>query len=463
MQKGTDMKKIVLIGAGSAMFTQGLVADLVLSGKSWELGLVDIDPLALQVAERLARRMVELRDVEITVEASTDRCDLLPGSDVVVTTIGVGGRRAWLADVQIPRKYGVFQPVGDTAMAGGISRAMRMIPAMVDIAYDVVRLCPEARFFNYANPMTVVCWAVRKVTAADIIGLCIGVPHVIDNLADFIGKPRDEVSGFAAGVNHFTWIYDLRWNGADAWPLVRAQLDREHGGDTPQADEPDAPRGDTTISHQQRRPSVADNPFSWSLFDTYGAYPAVHDRHVVEFFPERFPDGDYYGKGKLGVDAFSVEATIDRGDQVYERMRAVALGEAPLDEGVFDRTSGEHSQLVEILDSIDGDRRRNYAANLQNRGAVPTLPAEAVVEVTATATARGLRAVQVPDFPPTLAAPLVRKIAAQEITVQAALSGRRKLFVEALLLDGSVTDPCVAERLADELLTAHAHHLPQFA
>ena len=456
-------KKIVLIGAGSAMFTQGLVADLVVSGGSWELGLVDIDPQALRVADGLARRMVEARDADISVQASVDRCDVLPGADVVVTTIGVGGRRAWLADVQIPRKYGVFQPVGDTAMAGGISRAMRMIPAMVDIGADVVRLCPNAHFINYANPMSVVCWAVRQAIGADVVGLCIGVPHVIYELADFIGAPREEVTAFAAGVNHFTWIYDLRWNGADAWPLVRAQLEKERSGGANAVSEVDAPGGDTTMVRKKWRPTAAHNPFSWSLFDAYGAYPAVNDRHVVEFFPERFPDGDYYGKGKMGVDTFSVESVIDNGDRIYERMRAQALGEVPLDETIFGRTSGEHSQLVEILDSIDGDKRRAYAANLQNGCAVPNLPADAVLELTAAATARGLQALQVPNFPATLAAPLRRKIAAQAITVEAALSGSRQLFVEALLLDGSVSDPGVAERLVEELLAEHEQDLPQFA
>ena len=121
----TMNKKIVLVGVGSAMFTQGLVADLILSP---DLGLVDIDPSALETAEGLSRRMVEAKDAEIAIQASTDRREVLPGADVVVTTIGVGGRRAWEADVFIPRKYGIFQPVGDSVMPGGISRAMRMIP-----------------------------------------------------------------------------------------------------------------------------------------------------------------------------------------------------------------------------------------------------------------------------------------------------------------------------------------------
>ena len=154
-----DKKKIVLIGAGSAVFTKGLIADIIKSEfGNWEIALCDINPVILEAVEKLAKKMVEIRHMEdrIQITASTERCDLLPGADFVVTTIAVGGRRAWERDVQIPRKYGIYQPVGDSIMPGGIARAQRMIPAMVAIARDVEKLCPKAYFFNYSNPMTAI-------------------------------------------------------------------------------------------------------------------------------------------------------------------------------------------------------------------------------------------------------------------------------------------------------------------
>ena len=448
-----EAQKIVIIGAGSAMFTQGLVADLILAGWSARLALVDIDPVALETAEGLARKMIEARNAPITVESSTDRRDVLPGADVVVITIGVGGRRAWEADVVIPRKYGIYQPVGDTIMPGGISRALRMIPANVDIARDVLALCPDAFFINYSNPMTVNCWAVRKATGANMIGLCIGTHHVFHELAEFIGKPVDEMSYLAAGVNHFTWLYDLRWKGQDAWPLVREQVARERAAGANTADDAGLWGG---------KFCVANNPFAFSLFDRYGAYPAVNDRHVTEFFPERFPGGDYYGK-ILGVDVFNVEGVLGYGDDIYTRMRAQALGATPLDEDIFERASGEHSQLLDILTSIKNDDRQMYAANLPNGSAIPGLPADAVLEMSSVATGRGLLPVQVANFPQQLIAPLARKIAGQQVTIEAALTGDRALFVEALLMDGAVSDPVKAGKLADELLAAQKPYLPQFS
>ena len=142
--------KLVLIGAGSTVFTQRLVADIILAGEAhlWELALVDIDPVTLQAVEKLVAKMLLAKGAAIPVTATTDRRAVLRGADFVVTTIAVGGRKGWQRDIEIPRRHGIFQPVGDTAMPGGISRAMRMIPQMLDIARDVADLCPGAHFFN---------------------------------------------------------------------------------------------------------------------------------------------------------------------------------------------------------------------------------------------------------------------------------------------------------------------------
>ncbi len=455
-----NRKKIVLIGAGSASFTRGLVADLILSPElgPWKLGLVDVSPDALETAEGLSARMVEARGADVEIQASTDRKDVLPGADVVVTTVGVGGRRSWEADFTIPRKYGIYQPVGDTAMPGGTSRAMRMISAMVDIARDVGDLCPDAQFFNYGNPMTANCWAIRKATGVPVVGLCHGVFGVEGQLASFIGAPRQEVTSLYVGINHLTFMLDLRWKGRDAWPLVRARLSEERG--TP-VDRGPLRAVFPELGEWPEAFRSSENPFSWSLFDAYGAYPAVNDRHVVEFFPERFPGGAYEGK-TLGVDVFSMEETIARGDRTYTAMRAQARGEEPLDERALRRTVGEHEQLLGILEAIEGDSRKVFAANVPNRGAVPNLPDDAVLEIPAVATAGGLRPVQILDFPDPLAAIIARRLAATRLTVEAALTGDRDLFVEALLADGAVSDSEVARKMGEELLKAQRPYLPSF-
>ncbi len=437
-------KKLVIIGAGSAMFTQGLVVDLMRSPKDvkWHLGLVDTDPKALDIISRLCCKMLDAWESDIELSYSTDRCEVLPGADYVVSTIGVGGRRAWEMDVFIPRKYGIFQPVGDTVMPGGISRAMRMIPAMVEIARDIAKHCPNAFFFNYANPMTVNCMAIRKVTGFPVVGLCHGVNHMEGYLADFAGLEREKVTSLAVGLNHLTFIYDFRYDGEDAWPMVQEKLQR--------------------VRKDPKSCESLAEPFAWELFEIYNAFAAPGDRHITEFLTEGFPGGRYYNK-TLGVDAYSFEQTIESGDRIYDRMEQLAYDPGPLPEDFFDRFSGEHEQLMEILHSIQHDERKMYSVNLPNRGAVPNLPWDALLELPAVATARGISPIQVPDFPDTLAGLLMKHIAIGEITVEAALKGDPKLFVEAVMMGGYMADRKAATAMVDELIEAQKQYLPQFA
>ena len=460
-------RKYVLVGAGSASFTRGLVADVLRTGKELELGLVDVSPEALEVAEGLVTKMVEAKRAPVRVVASTDRREVLPGATAVICTVGVGGRRAWEQDVLIPRKHGIHQPVGDTAMPGGLSRALRMIPAMAAIAEDVLDVCPDAWFFNYSNPMTAVCRGIRKATGANVTGLCHGVVGVARYLASFIGVPLDELAYTAAGMNHLTWFTELRHKGQDAWPRVRAELVRRLGGKGdillfPQGAEDGGRRPDAGKSRMSPFPEDIDNPFSWELFSLYGAFPAVLDRHVSEFFPQFYREGAYYGK-TLGVDAFGFEACVAGGDKRYAEMRELALSPDPLPADFFAQFGGEHEQVIDIIDSIETDAGRVFSANLPNRGQIANLPPDAVVEGPAVADGSGLHAVSVGELPSGVAATLTSRLAVIETIVDAALTGDRALFVQALVADGSCPSIAVAHKLAADLLAAHAQHLPQFA
>ncbi|NOY82277.1 MAG: hypothetical protein GXP31_14860 [Kiritimatiellaeota bacterium] len=439
-------ERIVLIGAGSAVFTCGLVADIL--EKNWEcdLALVDIDPGALRVAECLTGKMIEARQAPVRLSASTERRDVLPGAAAVVCTIAVGGRRAWEKDVRIPRKYGVFQPVGDTVGPGGTSRALRMIPPMVAIAEDVVDLCPEALFFNYSNPMTSVCRAVRKTTGANLVGLCHGVPHVATYLARAVEAEPKNVRHTAVGVNHLTWFTEIRVQGRDAMPKLRETARRCREAARPE-DIPDFYR---------------DARLSWQLFELFGAFPAVLDRHVCEFFPHMFSaEGGFFGQ-TLGVDVFKFEDTIARGDAKFARMTEDALSAKPLPPSYFTRSSGEHEQVIDIIQSIRNDTGTVYSVNLPNCGQAPNLPAGSIIEAPAMATASGMKPVVQRPLSPGLAGTLATRLQWVETVVDAALTGDRKLVTQALFLDGACRTIRQAEGLASELLDSHRDHLPRF-
>jgi len=439
-------EKVVLIGAGSAMFTGALVTDIVKRGWECDLGLVDTDPDALAVAEGLVKKVIETRDAPVAVSASTDRRDVLRGATVVITTIAVGGRRSWEQDVVIPRKYGIYQPVGDSVMPGGTSRCLRVIPPMVAIAKDVLDLAPEALFFNYANPMTAICRAVHKATGAGPVGLCSGVYSIGLNLSDRLGVAPADFRYTAVGLNHLTWFTEVRARGKDMMPRLHELAEEE-------------------LSKRAAEPEAYDLPggLCWQLLQTFGAYPAVGDGHVLEFFPTLFPNGEYGGK-KIGVEWHPFEDIIAWGNRIYAQMREKAFSKKPLEQDYFDQMAGEgeHEQCIDIIESIRLDKGEVFSANLPNSGQAPNLPREAVLEAPTMATAGGMKPLAQQPLASGVVGTLATRLQWVETVVEAALEGSRQKFIQALVVDGWVNSIDMAAKLADELLAAQAEHLPQF-
>ena len=453
----SDRRKLVLIGAGSAVFTRGLLADLISATDlgAWDIHLVDVAEEPLATALGLARKMVDAREAaaHISVSGTTERREVLAGADFVITCVGVGGRPAWQADHRVCMEHGIFQPVGDSVMPGGISRLLRTTPVLVEIALDVAELAPEAFFFNYSNPMTANIMAMSRFAGLhQVVGLCHGVHHVQRHLAAYLGEPLHETSTLYAGINHLTFLYDFRVRGRDAWPRIRSKV----GGDLAAPMDP-AMVGDIFNENT----NAWQNPFSWEIFDRYGAFPAAEDRHVTEFFPQRWPGGAYYGK-TLGVDAFSVQEILDWGEARYQGMRRQAEGTAPLDDEAFAQSSGEQEQLIGIIRSILADGREMFSCNVINNGLVPNLPADAALEIPGVATARGIRGIAVPDLSPALTAVLQQRLTPVYLSIEAAMNGDRDMMVEAILADGAVSDPKIAAALADDLIAAQIQYLPRF-
>lgn len=456
----TKRRKIVLIGAGSAVFTKGLIADFITSGfGSWEIALCDINPRILEPVTKLARKMVEQKKADILITSSTQRRELLPGADVVVVTIAVGGRDAWEKDVKLPRKYGIYQPVGDSIMPGGISRAQRMIPVMIEIAEDVKALCPDAFFFSFSNPMTSIVTAVRRKTGVKLIGLCHGIIYGKKYLARMLGEDVKDITALGVGLNHLTFLYDIRVKGEDVKPrlmeIISSQKKEaeQQGGHKYNFFNPELT--------DKEIPNHLDNPFSWELFERYKALPAVLDRHAVEFFPERFPEGRFCGH-VFGVDAFPIDSVLERGERTYREMLSHVDEDVQIDEALFGRADGEHEQLVEMLKSLFLDERKDFSVNVPNEGIIPSLPYDAVLEIPAAATALGFAPLKVEGFSSELSGIISRRLASVELTVSAALNGDRKAWAEAMLLDGAVTDSKIAGQLVEDFIECHREYLPQY-
>ena len=190
------MPKVTFVGAGSAVFVRQLITDiLAVDGlDAGTFALVDIDPARLELARRIAERLVELSGKRWSVTASTERTDVLEGSDYVISSIEVAGLANVRYDYEIPMRYGVDQCIGDTIGPGGIFKALRTGPVWLQIVADVARLAPRARVINYSNPMSILTLAAARSTDLEVVGLCHSVQGTSRQLASYLDVPYDRIT-----------------------------------------------------------------------------------------------------------------------------------------------------------------------------------------------------------------------------------------------------------------------------
>ena len=199
------MPKITFIGAGSTVFAKNLLGDILsfpeLAGS--DIALFDIDPLRLSTSEVVAHRVAEAVHAQPKITATTDRRAALDGADYAISMIQVAGYKpGTVVDFEIPKKYGLRQTIADTLGIGGIMRALRTIPVLLDMCHDMEELCPEVTFLQYVNPMAMNCWAINRATKIKTVGLCHSVQGTAGQLAQDIGVPIDQINYVVAGINH---------------------------------------------------------------------------------------------------------------------------------------------------------------------------------------------------------------------------------------------------------------------
>ncbi len=424
---------ITLVGSGSKTFTPGIMADLCraegLGGST--LRLYDIDTEASGQMEALGKRMAQTSSAEIELAVADSLDSALADADFVITTVAVGGLDAWRRDLEIPAKYGILQPVGDSVGPGGLSRALRVIPIVLEVAEAMEERCPDALLINYTNPMTAICYAVAANTTTPILGLCHGILGTTRTLAGVLEIPVEEINVLAGGLNHFTWIIQLRRAGEDLYPLL-----------------------DEKATATDDPPS----PLSFALWRHYGAFPSPGDRHVAEFMPFFCRAGDD-GKLPYGLFPLPIDDYIKNKDDRSGRLKAAA----ETGEGVADLMGPSGEQAVEIIDCLANGRTRLFdAVNVPNQGTIAGLPDEAIVEAPAAVGPVGVKPFSPGALPSGVMPFLSARCHQVRLVADAALYRDRECALQALLADPMVTEFDSAEPMLDELLAAHAEHLPQF-
>ncbi|WP_433327947.1 glycoside hydrolase family 4 [Spirillospora sp. CA-294931] len=422
--------RIAVVGAGSG-YMPGVIRGLLhraddLAGT--ELAFHDPDAAALDVMTRLARGMFAARDAAFTVTSHTALKPALDGASYVFTTFRPGGMAARHLDESIPLRHGVVGQ--ETAGPGGFLMACRSIPVLLEIASLAG---PDAWIVNYTNPTNVVTDAVARHTGARVVGLC--DQHVGDTemWAGLLGLPAGRLEADWIGLNHATWAERLRLDGAELdLPALLDDLDVPGGGATPWRD-----------------PSrMADLAKALGFLpNSYAKYYFFHDEVVREL------------REKGTTRAEDIQAMLPA---YYEQVRAEAVKADP--DPSRERGGGEHGEFaVDVICALHRDEGRRMIVNTPNRGAIAGLPDDAIVEVPALVTRSG----PIPLVMGALPGPvrgLTRAIHEYErLASDAAVTGSRRVALQALMAHPFVRSKPVAERILDEGLAAHRAHLPQFA
>jgi alpha-galactosidase len=437
--------RICFIGGGSYNWMPKLIGDLALTPDlEGTIVLQDINSTALQEIERYGRRALASTGSNFAIETTTDLDRGLDGAEFVVITITTGGLDTMGLDLAIPEKYGIYQSVGDTVGPGGLSRALRNVPVMAGVAQAMDRCCPDAWLLNLTNPMTVLTRTVGLTAPRlKVVGLCHELFGVRGGLMRMFGASPEDFEWRVAGVNHLIWLLDMTIKGQNGLQMVRDFV--AEGRQVPVA----AARGGW------HEPFVDRWKVKLELFNVYGSLPAAGDRHLAEFFPYYLTDAT--GRGEdYGVLLTTIP---DRRQQVASARSAV---HAAIQGEQFPTLARSHEATVDIISAVVNGRSVRTIVNLPNTGQIDNLPRGAVVETLAEITSAGAQPLTVGALPPGVLSTLQPHVINQEMIAIAALEGDRGLALQAMVNDPLVPNLQTARAVLDDLLVAHAQHLPQF-
>src|SRR5947209_3072827 len=217
-------RKIAFIGAGSTVFAKNLMVDILSFPELADshLCLFDSNAERLQTSEIVANRIAQTLGIRPTIETTTDQARALDGANYAINMIQVGGYRpCTVTDFEVPKRYGLRQTIADTLGIGGIMRALRTVPVLIDMCREMERVCPNVLHLNYVNPMAMNCWALNQATKVRTIGLCHSVQHTAEELAHDLGMPVEEINYLVAGINHLAFYLRFERNGKDLYPEIR--------------------------------------------------------------------------------------------------------------------------------------------------------------------------------------------------------------------------------------------------
>lgn len=449
--------KVVVIGAGSLFFGRQAIWQMVFSPhlNTGTLALVDTDPERLENMTQLAEMVVAEAGVSLNIESASDWKDVLPGADFVVLSFAEKTVYYRGIDCTISEKYGIRMCSGDTIGPGGIFRAMRELPVIMECVKDIEQMCPDAWVINYINPSAVNGMALaRYAPQVKSFALCdsLHMPHIKRRYAQRAGIISEGESLSSeqdakfdmriAGVNHFTWMLKAEYEGKNVLPAIAEEIRKiaateDTGGD----------RG---------AKALYNNRIAHKLYEIYGYIPVcvAHTKEYVRF---------WQGKGRLEEDIppLSIWETEDRYDRhaaMWEQVKSFTSGETPIST-YKDVMGPDHA--TDIIENMVGGLNKPFYVNVPNNGAVSNMNDDAFLELLCDIDMNGPKPRPVGEMPRGIRGMQEQIIDTHELTAEAVVKGDYALLRRAMLSDPLVTSIADADAILKELLELERDMIPE--
>ena len=423
--------KLAYVGGGSTR-GPGTMASLIAQGENFagsEIVLIDLDRERLELVQTLAVKMARCRDLDLTISIATDRRAGLTDCDAVLTSYRPGGFAARVLDERIPLQYGVIGQ--ETQGPGGFFMALRSIAVMQEIIADLERVAPRAMIVNYTNPVNIVAQAVTANTAIPFVSLCEGPIFYPEELTEAVGLDPARLDIRSIGLNHASWSIRHQYDGQDIMPLLREAWAHR--------------RDDATMKLATKR--------MLQIAVTFGTIPSEYMMYYF-FTPEILAELT----AKPTTRAEDILAAVP---DYWSHYREQAARDCPeLDPARSRGGINELELAIDVLDAIGNDRREVLPVNVPNRGAIPDLPGDLVVETLGYVDAAGIAPLALGPLPAPVNG-LVQSLAEyQMLAADAAWRGTRRDAIRALLANPLCTSLPRTEALYDALAAAHRDFVP---
>ncbi|MGG1576253.1 alpha-glucosidase/alpha-galactosidase, partial [Fictibacillus sp. NRS-1165] len=395
--------KVTIIGAGSVVFAKRLITDILSFPELRDtvFSLTDIHADRLQTAEKMTQSIIAQFGNNARVEAHIDRKQALVNADYVLNLIQVGMHEATLVDFEIPKRYGLKQTIADTLGVGGVFRALRTIPVLIDICRDMEEVCPEAYLLNYTNPMAMLMLAIQKASPIKSVGLCHSVQNTADELSSYLNIPVEELEYKVAGINHMAWFLELKRNGQDLYP---------------------------SLFEAMKDPSIyAKDKVRFEMMKRLNFFITESSEHMSEYTP-------YFIKRDQLIRDFDIPI-----DEYVRRSEAnlnqFAKTQKMIDQGHAFPMEKSHEFGAPIIHSLETGVNREIWGNVLNTHLITNLPTNSCVEVPCLVNKRGIQPIHVGVLPPHLAAMNITNINVQQLVVEAVLTNNVDYVYQAVMLD----------------------------